>query len=143
MILQHCTLWFIRCCVHVFKTILIKTLYFCLQADSTSNDIEKRSNDKSKRGHHNTIFVETPQSFNVQNDPIEIDQPSFYGAQLDSEDEDNNNLGGIDIVGPPSLAYPSMNYRIRQEEDGGILIEPDHLSSITSGKAHNFHATDL
>ena len=44
-------------------------------------------------------------------------------------------------MGPPSLAYPSMNYLIRQEEDGGILIEPDHLSSITSGKAHNFHAT--
>merc|ERR1711962_474611 len=98
----------------------------------TSTKDEKRSNDKRKRGHHNTIFVDTPQSFNVQNDPIQIDQPSFYGTQLDSEDQSNNDVGGIDIEGPPALAYPSMNYLVRQEEDGGILIEPDHISSITS-----------
>jgi len=108
------------------------------QADLTSNKYEKRSNDKSKRDHHNTIFVETPQSFNVQNDPIQIDQPSFYETQLASEDQDNNELGGIDIEGPPTLAYPSMNYLVRQEEDGGILIEPDHISSITSDDAKQY-----
>merc|ERR1712226_507550 len=95
-----------------------------------------RSNDKSKRGHHNTIFVETPQSFNVQNDPIQINQPSFYGTQLASEDQTNNDVGGIDIENPPQLPYPSMYFDVRQEEDGGILIEPDHIPSMASEGAH-------
>ena len=118
-----------QCCTQVFKLCI-----YLLQPYLTSTKNENRSNDKSKRGHHNTIFVDTPQSFNVQNDPIQIDQPSFYGAQLDSEDQNNNDVSGIDIEGPPALAYPSMNYLVRQEEDGGILIEPDHISSITSGE---------
>ena len=112
-----------------------KCFVYFLQPDFTSTKNEKRSNDKSKRGHHNTIFVERPQSFNAQNDPIQINQPSFYGTQLDSEEDQNNNdVGGIDIENPPPLSYPSMYFDVRQEEDGGILIEPDHIPSMASGE---------
>merc|ERR1711868_268406 len=97
----------------------------------TSTKDEKRSNDKRKRGHHNTIFVDTPQSFNVQNDPIQIDQPSFYGAQLDSEDQNNNDVGGIDIEGPPSLAYPSMNYLVSQGDELNYVIPSYQIQQPT------------
>ena len=116
--------------------LLLKSYVCFLQPDFTSTKDEKRSNDKSKRGHHNTIFVETPQSFNVQNDPIQINQPSFYGTQVASEDQTNNDVDGIDIESPSPLPYPSMYFDVRQEEDGGILIEPDHIPSIASGESN-------
>ena len=43
-------------------------------------------------------------------------------------------MGGIDIENPPPLPYPSMYFDVRQEEDGGILIEPDHIPSMASGE---------
>ena len=77
---------------------------------------------------------------NAENAALEIHQPRYYGSQLpsfsdDHEDNTDSNdslLEAIDIGGngPPSFQYPSMNFLIRQEDDGGILIEP----ASTSGK---------
>ena len=110
-----------------------------------SGNEEKRSNDKSKRNNNNAIFLAPPAQSggNAENGVIQIDQPSFYGSPLptyseDQEDNDNNlfdELGVEERGGLPSFQYPSMNFLIRQEEDGGILIEP----ASTPGKFRKSH----
>ena len=56
----------------------------------------------------------------------------------DDDDDDNNNGSILDLENGPTSPilqqYQPINFLVRQEEDGGILIEPDQISSSTTGK---------
>ena len=80
-----------------------------------------------------------PPSAIFDNDAFQIDQPSIdelVGSTSEVEDngDDNNDSGlrEVELESGPPLQYTPLNFFVRQEEDGGILIEPDHISSTAA-----------
>ena len=96
----------------------------------------------------------SPRLYEASNSPLQIlNQPGIIYSSEDPEtsidddinsnndDNDDNNNGSIlDLENGPTSPilqqYQPINVLVRQEEDGGILIEPDQISSSTTGETN-------
>ena len=87
----------------------------------------------------------SPRIYEASNSPLQIlNQPAIIYGSEDPEnsidDDDNNNGSILDLENGPTSPilqqYQPINFLVRQEEDGGILIEPDQISSSTTGETN-------
>ena len=87
----------------------------------------------------------SPHIYEASNSPLQIlNQPAIIYGSEDPEnsidDDDNNNGSILDLENGPTSPilqqYQPINFLVRQEEDGGILIEPDQIASSTTGETN-------
>jgi hypothetical protein len=123
---------------------------------STSTNEDKRStviNKRSQNANDDTPSFLIPPSAVFDNDAYLINPPIIDEPQVestseddDSDDEvveinnDENNDSGlreVDLLSGPRFHYPPINFFVHQEEDGGILIEPDHVSPSSASTRVN------
>ena len=96
----------------------------------------------------------SPRLYEASNSPLQIlNHPGIiYGSEdpensvddditsNNDDDDHNNNDSILDLENGPTSPllqqYQPINFLVRQEEDGGILIEPDQISSSTTGKTN-------
>ena len=123
-------------------------------------DNKGRTENKRKRNiDDEPILLTAPplssRIYEASNSPLQIlNQPGIiYGSEdpensidddiasnNDDDDDDNNNGSILDLENGPTSPilqqYQPINVLVRQEEDGGILIEPDQISSSTTGETN-------
>ena len=115
----------------------------------SNNEKREQQNEKKKRNQqrNHPILLTGPSFPNFQNDDnFQIDQPNvvYQPQPIFSQNEDNYNDDqegrkelDLDIspLSPRQYPHPILNFLIHQEDDGGILIEPDHdMATSSSGQ---------
>merc|ERR1712223_1818964 len=118
-------------------------------------DNKSRTQNKRKRNIDDDAILLTapplsPRIYEGSNSPLQIlNHPGIvYGSEdpensvddditsNNDDDDDNNNDSILDLENGPTSPllqqYQPINFLVRQEEDGGILIEPDQISSSTT-----------
>ena len=57
-----------------------------------------------------------------------VDDSDDEVVEINNDENNDSGLREVDLLSGPRFHYPPINFFVHQEEDGGILIEPDHVS---------------